>query len=92
MTEKHSFNGYTIDQNFIRIKDVTLILTVLGLLGTIWKFSGLTELKAILDIHTTQIAVMQSQFSDIKQDLDEIKRGTRAIKSNTADIKENTSR
>ena len=79
-----------LDQNFIRIKDITLILTVLGLLGTLWKYSGLTEIKDSINQHTTQIAVIQSQFADIKQDLDEIKKGTKAIKSNTVDIKANT--
>jgi hypothetical protein len=80
----------SLDQNFIRIKDITLVLTILGLLGTLWKYSGLTEIKDAINIHTTQIAVMQSQFADIKSDLEEIKRGTKAIKSNTASIKENT--
>jgi hypothetical protein len=54
-----------MDQNFIRVKDLTLILTVLGLLGTLWKFSGLDDIKRTLNQHTTQIAVMEATLKRI---------------------------
>lgn len=73
----------TIDQNFIRVKDITLVVTVLGLMGALLKYSGLDEVKKDLAIHTTQIAVIQSQYEEIKQDLDEIKKTNRAIRKNT---------
>jgi hypothetical protein len=72
-----------IDQNFIRMKDLALVATVIGLLATLWKYSGLNEIKETLSEHSTSIAVIQVQYKDIKQDLDEIKRTNRAIKKNT---------
>ena len=77
-------NGKTaIDQQFIRVKDITLIVTVLGLMAALLKYSGLDEIKRDLACHTVQIAVIQAQYDEIKQDLDEIKRTNRAIKKNT---------
>lgn len=66
-----------MDRNFIRIKDITLVITVLGLLGTLWKYSGLTEIKDELSVHTTQIAVIQEQYAGIRKELDRIDRQTR---------------
>jgi hypothetical protein len=72
-----------IDQNFIRVKDITLVVTVIGLLAALWKYSGLNEIKEQLSQHTVAIAVIQSQYVEIKQDLDEIKRTNRAIRKQT---------
>lgn len=66
-----------VDRNFIRIKDLTLILTILGLLGTLWKYSGLSDIKDELSLHTTQIAVIQNQYTNIEQELHRIDRNTR---------------
>lgn len=62
------------DQTYIRAKDITLIVTVLTLLGTIWKLSGLDDIKVGVLTHTVQIAVIQNQLIDIKNDLTELKK------------------
>jgi hypothetical protein len=74
---------HTIDQTFIRSKDITLIVTVIGLLAALWKYSGLDEIKKEIKDHGVQIAVIQSQYNDIKSDLEEIKSTSRQIKRNT---------
>jgi len=61
------------DQKYIRAKDITLVITVLTLLGTVWKLSGLEAIKEGILTHTIQIAVIQNQLVDIKNDLSEIK-------------------
>jgi hypothetical protein len=66
-----------MDTNFIRAKDITLVITILGLLGTLWKYSGLTEIKDQLNVHTEQIAVIQEQYAGIRRELDRIDRNTR---------------
>jgi hypothetical protein len=73
----------TVDQNFIRTKDITLVITVLGLLGALWKYAGISEIQKEIQQHGVQIAVIQSQYNDIKADLDEIKATSRVIKKNT---------
>jgi hypothetical protein len=66
-----------VDRNLIRTKDITLVITIIGLLGTLWKYSGLDDIKEKLAIHTTQIAVIESEYSGIKKDLDRIEKNTR---------------